>query len=103
MNDQYFGSHEPKGGRAALVRSWVRVRICRLFGAPCGIVALQGGHALALLASLVAFLHASLLAPLNRRALYRLRQSLLADEPTSEGAFLGQFRKMTDTFPLNFK
>jgi hypothetical protein len=31
------------------------------------------------------------------------RESLLADEPTSEGASLGQFETITDTFPLNFK
>src|SRR6516162_7648422 len=40
----------PRGGRAGLVGSRIRLRVCRLFGSGCGLVVLPGRYALALLA-----------------------------------------------------
>src|SRR5215813_1264659 len=40
----------PRGGRAGLVGSRIRLRVCRIFGSGCGLVVLPGRYALALLA-----------------------------------------------------
>src|SRR6516225_10334139 len=62
----------PRGGRAGLVGSRIRLRVCRLFGSGCGLSFYQGGTrwpywlAAAVIFALVAFYRPSLLAPLNR-------------------------------------